>query len=222
MVPLRATSTTSKRLERPEAGEHEGLGSGELDDQAVRGVVHYGAVVELHDIEQLGVPVSRGADLDQGQLPGHGVETRKGDRGTHANHLLKLLHGPLGRALVGVHHDGQPRDPRGGRGADGQAAHGEIAPPDETDGTVESDQPVLQQDRDRLGLAHAETSGVASPSIGSDSDPPGGIIGNTLASCSITNSTRAGPGSATAAATPNPAAPSTRPGAPRSRTPRPA
>ena len=44
--------------------------------------------------------------------------------------------------------------------------------------------------------AHAGTSrgAAGSPSIGSDSEAPGGIIGNTFASCSIRNSTSAGPG----------------------------
>src|SRR6185312_3543934 len=93
---------------------------------------------------------------------------------------------------------GESRDARRDRGTHGDAPHGQVPPPDESDGTVESDDAILEQDGDGPHRRHTVT---ASDSIGSLSDAPGGIMGNTLASCSIRNSTSAGPSCASAART---------------------
>src|SRR6185503_8802112 len=77
----------------------------------------------------------------------------------------------------------------------------QISPSDESHSPDEGRQSVFQQHRNRVGPAHTGTSGGGLPSIGSDNEPPGGIIGNTLASCSMVNSINAGPGSAVAART---------------------
>src|SRR3989454_10971283 len=80
------------------------------------------------------------------------------------------------------------------------------------DGTVQCQQLAVEQQRERLrhgGAVAAQSPAAAagSASIGSESVAPGGIIGNTFASCSITNSTSAGPGSALARASTGSAAP---------------
>ena len=119
--------------------------------------------------------------------------------------LLQVLHGAIGRGFVGLDHDRQPRDARGDRGAHGNAPHGQVAPAEEPDGAGERNETVLEQDRHGALARHAGTSrgtGGAfgsSDSIGSLSEAPGGIIGNTFASCSITNSISAGPSWASAA-----------------------
>ena len=46
-------------LERADAGQHEGLGAGQLDDHGLGVVVHHRGVVELHHVEQLAVPIAR-------------------------------------------------------------------------------------------------------------------------------------------------------------------
>src|SRR5687768_17367757 len=113
-----------------------------------------------------------------------------------------MLHGAVGRGCVGVDHKRQSRDSRCARWSHRQAPHGKVAPPHEPDRAIECDETVLQEDRYGLRRRHAEMSGAAgSPSMGSEREPPGGIMGNTLASCSIMNSTREGPGSAMAART---------------------
>src|SRR4029453_9870780 len=89
------------------------------------------------------------------------------------------------------------RHARRDSGAHGDAPHGQVPPPDEADGAVEGDETVLEQDRH--GALHHGHAVTASDSIGSLSDAPGGIIGNTLASCSMRNSTSAGPPCARAA-----------------------
>src|SRR5262249_48184795 len=120
--------------------------------------------------------------------------------------FIEMLDGAGRRRFVRVDHDRKPRNARCRRGAHGDAAHGKISPPDQADGTSESQKAILDQDCDGLNRGHAGTSrgagtgaGAPSFSMGSESEAPGGIIGKTFASCSITNSTSAGPGWAIAA-----------------------
>src|SRR4029077_5181653 len=117
------------------------------------------------------------------------------------DHLVQLLCRPVRRGLVRLHHDRQPRESRRGTRPHRDALDGKVAPPEHSEGAVQGDQLVLQQHRERVAAAHAGTSGAGSPSIGSESDAPGGIIGKTFASCSMTNSTSAGPGTSIAART---------------------
>ena len=208
-------------LERPDAGEHEGLRTGELDDRRLGIVVHHRGVVQLYDVEQLAVPVVGGADLHQRQLPGHAVPGRERGGLANAYDLLQMLDRAVGRRFVGLNHDRDSRDAGGHRGAHGDAPDGQVSPPDQSDGTVEGDETVLEQHRHGARVVdHAVT---ASDSIGSLSDAPGGIIGNTLASCSMRNSTSAGPSCAERRAQhARPPARRARPAIPGCRTPRPA
>src|SRR5439155_98458 len=72
---------------------------------------------------------------------------------------------------------------------DGELADGQIAPPEQAARPAQREQVAAHHHRQRTGNGH---TGAASS--GSDSEPPGTIIGKTLASCSITSSTSAGPG----------------------------
>src|SRR5207245_1633847 len=90
----------------------------------------------------------------------------------------------------------------------------DIAPTQHAERAVQRHQCVVQQYGDRVGrrgghAGQAPPAAAGSASIGSESEPPGGIIGNTLASCSIMNSTSAGPGSAFARPTASASSPAT-------------
>src|SRR3989454_5574998 len=111
--------------------------------------------------------------------------------------LLQLFHHAIGTGVVGLHHDGQPRGSGNVRRAHRDARDGKVAAPHDADGSVEREHVVVEQHGQRMGRLRHRAGQVAAAagavSIGSDSEPPGGIIGNTFASCSITSSTSAGP-----------------------------
>ena len=50
-------------LERPKGRQNERLRAGQLQDHGVGGVVHDRGVVELSDVEQLGVAIARRREL---------------------------------------------------------------------------------------------------------------------------------------------------------------
>src|SRR5207249_1374338 len=126
----------------------------------------------------------------------------------HAVGLLQLFHHAIRTGVVGLHHHSQPRGSGNVRRAHRDARDGNVAAPHDADGPVEREHVVVQQHGQRMGRLRHRAAQVAAAagavSIGSDSEPPGGIIGNTFASCSITSSTNAGPRSAFASASTSP------------------
>src|SRR6266576_1845206 len=75
---------------------------------------------------------------------------------------------------------------------DREVANRHVAPPQDAAHTAQRQQVAGQQDGDCAAAgAHVEAGAASS---GSESEPPGTIIGNTLASCSLTSSTSVGPG----------------------------
>ena len=155
--------------------------------------------VELDHVEQLTVALVGRANLDQGELTDHAFPGREYHRRTDAHHLLEMLHGPVGRRCVRVNHDREPRESRRGSRPYSQTVHREVAPPDEPDRAVQRDPTIFQQHRHGARDRHVGTSGSAgSPSIGSDREPPGGIMGYTFSKDDTRTLSRYGPGSRTA------------------------
>src|SRR5439155_12353661 len=72
-----------------------------------------------------------------------------------------------------------------------EVADRQVMPAQHAARPAEGEQLFLEPHGHRTGLLH---TGAASS--GSESEPPGTIIGKTFASCSITSSTSAGPGAA--------------------------
>src|SRR6266566_2096192 len=107
------------------------------------------------------------------------------------DHILDLQQQALDRRVVGLDLTRQP--PNTGRAVrvDGEPANRQVATPQRAARTAEREEIAGHQHAHRAGFFH---TGAASS--GSDSEPPGTIIGKTLASCSITSSTKAGPGAA--------------------------
>ena len=198
-APLRATSTMPKRSTARRHGEHERVGTGQLDDEAVGTLFQDVRVIEAEHIEQLAVVIGLGADADERELAHHGVGGRHGARFIHADQLLEQQRHPLRCAFICLDHRKEPRASLGDMGSEGHAPYGKVAAAEKPDGRVQGHQLVVQDHGDAVEVAHAEAGSAGAVSITSESDAPGGIIGYTLASCSITNSMSAGPGSRSAA-----------------------
>src|SRR6266550_2785696 len=115
----------------------------------------------------------------------------------NAHHVLELQDKVLRGAVVGIDLARQPPHapppaPRRSWRIDREVANRHVAPPQDAARTAQRQQVAGQQDGDCAAAgAHVEAGAASS---GSESEPPGTIIGNTLASCSITSSTSAGPG----------------------------
>src|SRR6266576_5709565 len=114
----------------------------------------------------------------------------------NAHHVLELQDKVLRGAVVGIDLARQPPHappfPGGSWRIDREVANRHVAPPQDAARTAQRQQVAGQQDGDCTAAgAHVEAGAASS---GSESEPPGTIIGNTLASCSITSSTSVGPG----------------------------
>src|SRR6266480_5965266 len=110
----------------------------------------------------------------------------------NAHHVLELQDKVLRGAVVGVDLARQSPHTRRSLRIDREVANRHVAPPQDAARTAQRQQVAGQQDGDCTAAgAHVEAGAASS---GSESEPPGTIIGNTLASCSITSSTSVGPG----------------------------
>src|SRR5437660_9601444 len=107
----------------------------------------------------------------------------------HANHILDQKRETLRRGTVGVDLTRQAPDARLTMGIHGESTDGRVAPPQHAARAAQRQQVAVHEYRDRARAGH---TGAASN--GSESEPPGTIIGKTLASCSMTSSTSVGPG----------------------------
>ena len=179
-------------LERAEEGEDERLRPAHLENGGVGGFVHDRGLVQQRHVEQLAVAVPVGPHLHERELAGDPVLGRERGGLADADDVLELTGHLVGGGGVGVQHDGQPRASRRAGRPHRDAPHGKVATPEHAGDAGQRGELLVEQHRERLRLAHAPT-GAGSPSIGSESDAPGGIIGKTFASCSIMNSTRVGP-----------------------------
>src|SRR5437762_9690669 len=106
-----------------------------------------------------------------------------------ADHILDEKYETLRRGVVGVDLTRQSPDARLTMGIHGESPDGRVAPPQHATGAAQRQQVAVHEYRHRASTGH---TGAASN--GSESEPPGTIIGKTLASCSMTSSTSVGPG----------------------------
>ena len=192
----------SKRLEGANQREHHWTGTGDFEECLVTPFLQHRGSEAAGGIEHLGVS-PRGTHLNKGKLARshRGLGFRR--RAPHSDHLAELADQPINRAFIGPHHDRYPGHTGFRSRSDRQTLDGEIAPAYDAHQPVERQELVFQADANTVGgrRGHDEASGAGSDSIGSDRVAPGGIIGKTFASCSITNSTSAGPGSRSARST---------------------
>src|SRR6266550_384457 len=106
----------------------------------------------------------------------------------HPDHIFDEEHQVLRRSVVYVNLTRHPPDARRTVRIDRKAADRQVPAPEHTARAREREELAAHQHGHTACRGH---TGAASS--GSDSDPPGTIIGKTLASCSITSSTSAGP-----------------------------
>src|SRR5256885_14757423 len=114
----------------------------------------------------------------------------------HADDLVELLRDAIGGSGVRLQDEGQLRYPRGGGGSQRETLDGNIAPAQHADRAIQRQQRVVQQYRNGMRGRHGVAQSPApagAVSIGSGSEPPGGIIGETFGPCSVTDSSSAGP-----------------------------
>src|SRR5882762_3246203 len=107
------------------------------------------------------------------------------------DHIFDLQQQTLDRRVVRVDLARQPPDTGRAIRLDRKPADRQVATPQRAARAAEG-QEVARHQHDHL----ARTFHTGAASSGSDKEPPGTIIGKTLASCSITSSTSAGPGAA--------------------------
>src|SRR5260370_18498772 len=106
-----------------------------------------------------------------------------------ADHILDEQRETLGGGVVGVDLTRQAPDTRLTLRIHGESTDRRVAPPQHAARAAQGEQVAAQEYRHRASAVH---TGAASN--GSESEPPGTIIGKTLASCSMPSSTSAGPG----------------------------
>src|SRR5206468_10292155 len=106
----------------------------------------------------------------------------------HADHIFDQEHQVLRRRIICIDLTRHPPDARRTIRIDRETADRQVPTPEHAARAREREELAAHQHGYAAYRGH---TGAASS--GSDSDPPGTIMGKTLASCSITSSTSAGP-----------------------------